>query len=390
MRKINILGVMAVSVLLLNSMQPANAMLKASEVPQLDFKVKMTKDEYTAKSELIEETPQDDKALSFKIRLPKNWIRLPSPKTEGETLSAEIFKEVAVFLSPPRLDTRSRFRMRALDLKHMVSAENWFMNYLLSNGSTVDGLLVRSDRRIEAEYTVLEGGETYTTRAVAEITGGQIVLAEYMVPIQYAEEEREDQVWSMAMFMMTDPDIGAIEATDTYAFIDIVKFEYPQSWILYSPPISSIDRMQASVVNVKGIKKEDIATLDFDNLRLDGRINVNVISKYAGTTEKAEIDSLRLGLKERGLEIGEFIAPFKGVTLHKGILKSKIDSYKINSIGGKMARYEFWVAILESKGRYYIIDMISVGRDAKFYTWAQNVATFKYILETLSPVNDTN
>lgn len=169
--------------------------------------------------------------------------------------TAEIFKSVVSYLSPPNLDRRSSFRIRALELKHFVSADNWFLNYILMSGSTVDGFNKRTNRRIEAQYTVLDKGQSYTVRAVAEISGSRIVLAEYLVPSETWEEERDMQIWTMISFQLTRPELGPIEKVDTYAFVDIVKFMYPNSWLLYAPMIISIDRMDASILNISAISR---------------------------------------------------------------------------------------------------------------------------------------
>lgn len=369
---------------------PAWAFLKSEDIPKLDRKVLMERDAFREQSEEIIDVPNEDQALAFKVRLPKGWIKLPAPKTENVMLSAELFTDLATYLSPPKGDTRSRFRVRALELKHLVSAENWFLNYVLSVGSTIDGLLTKSDRRLEAEYTVLDSGQSYLVRAAAEITGSRMVLAEYMVPSEYAKDERDQQIWSMISFALTTPDQTPVEAVDTYTFVDIVKFEYPQSWILFSPPIITIDRMDAAIINLKGLSKDEAKNIDLDNLKLDGRIDVKVISKTLGTNEAEEIELLKSELKEKGLEIGSLIKPVKDLKLHEGIIKSQIDSYLIKSEDLKMARYELWVALLETKGRYYVITLITVGREESFYVWAQNIETFKFVVKTLSPVNDNN
>ena len=366
------------------------AFLKIEDIPELDLKVKMTRDQFYGISELREVKSEDDPAVNYRVRLPKNWIELPSPKTEGLSLNAELFSDISNYVSPARGDIRSRFRVRSLELKHLVSAENWFLNYTLSIGTTVDGIKVKSDRSLEAQYTILANGQTYTVRASAQISGSRIIVAEYLVPFEYAVDERDQQIWTMISFNLTSPDEKPIEDTGAYSFVDIVKFDYPQSWILYSPPITTIDRMEASILNLKSVSKDQIQKLDLDKAKLDGRVDVRVVSKVMGTSEADEIANLKKELKEKGLSIGKLITPLEGVKLHPGVVTSKIDAYEIESEDGKLIKYEIWVGMLETKGRYYLITLITVGRQERFYVWAQNIETFKHVLRTLAPVNDVN
>jgi hypothetical protein len=374
--------------LVLTSAGSAYAYLKAEDVKPLNFKVKMSRDQFFAQSELVEEAPGNDQALKYRVRIPKGWIKLPAAETESVHLSTAIFKDLSTYLSQPKGDTRSRFRVRVLELKHFISAENWFLNYMLLNGSTIDGLLIKSERRLEAEYTVLDDGQPFVVRAVVEITGPRVVLAEYMVASQYAAEERDLQVWAMASFTLTNPDTGLIEPVEVYSFVDIVRFEYPQSWILYSPPVTTIDRMEASILNLKGVSRDDLKNINMNDTKLDGRVDVEVVSKTIGTSEAQEIEHLKKKLNQKGLETGELIKSINDIKLNKRIAHSKIDSYRIKSNDPKMARYELWVAILESEGRFYIITLITMGREENFSVWAQNTETFKHVLRSLAPVND--
>lgn len=364
----------------------AYAYLKPDELPRLSLSVKMTMKQFIAASDLRVDTPGNDPSLKYRVRLPKDWIKLPS--AENVRLSTAIFKDLSTYVSPPRGDTRSRFRVRVLELKHMISAENWFLNYMLLNGSTIDGFMVKSERRVEAEYTILDSGQSYVVRAVAEITGSRIVLAEYLVASAYAAEERDLQIWTMVSFALTNPDHGLIEPVELYSFVDIVKFEYPRNWILYSPPVTTIDRMEASILNLKGISREDLKNVNMTGTKLDGRVDVEVVSKTIGTNEALEIDNLKRKLKEKGLETGDLIETIDDIELNPGIIRSKIDSYRIKSADQKLVRYELWVALLESRGRYYVISLITIGREESFSTWAQNTATFRHILKTLSPARD--
>ncbi len=385
LRKAAVLMLGAVALLL--GAGTAHAFFKIEEIPPLDKKVAMTKEEFYAKSDLQEVEPDDDPTLSYRIRLPKEWIALPSPKREGEQLSSSLFRPITTYIGPARGDIRSRIEIREIDLKHFISAQNWFLNFILQSAGTIDGLYVKSERRVEAQYTTLEDGNPMTVRTVAQITGHKMVIAEYLVPTIYEAEEKDLQIWTMISFALTSPDEGPIEPTETYTFVDIMKFDYPQSWKLFSPPVTTIDRMEASVLNMAGATGEFV---DINSMKLNGRVDIKVISKTLGTTEEEELAQLKKAFAESSLEIGDLVEHVKDLKLHKQILKSKIDAYLIKSPDLNLAGYELWVAVLESQGRFYIITLITMGREENFSRWSQNTATYKFMLRTLAPVNDMN
>lgn len=367
-----------------------SAMVQRADVPKLDRAVSVDKSVFEARTKLIDDTPLGDASLAFQVRLPQSWKALPSDDQEGVQVSRDLFRLAAQYVSPPHLDTRSQFRVRVLELKGMVSAENWFMGYALASGTMIEGMATISDRRIEAQYTILDKGIAYAVRGVAEISGSRLVMAEYLVPFEYLEQERDDQVWAMTVFKMKAPNMGPMEPVETFAFVDIAKFSYPKGWVFHAPHITTIDRMEAFVINLKGDEVKKGKDIDPESLQMDGRIDVSLVSRLLNTTPAQEVGFLKEHLDSKGLVIGDMIESVKVDRLNKAIISANIDAYKISSRDHNLVGYEFWVAILESKGRYYIVRLLSIGRNENFPVWAHNIEAFKYVLRTLSPANDSN
>jgi hypothetical protein len=374
----------------------ASALVQRSDIPKLDRSVSIGKEEFLKKVQLVEETPLGDKSLAFSVPLPLGWKALPSDDQEGVKVSRDLFRQIAQYMGPARLDNRSEFRVRVLELKGMVSAENWFMGYVLANGWTVEGLDTITDRRIEARYTILDRGVDYAVRCVAQISGRRLVMAEYLVPFTYLEEEKDDQAWAMTLFKLTASDLGPMEPVESFAFVDIAKFSYPKAWIFHAPHITTIDRMDAVVTNLKGDdlgdekENEKKKKVYDESWQMDGRIDVTLVSRMLGTTVPQEVEGLKEKLDVKGLVIGDLIESVSVDGLNDAILQSHIDAYKISSTKLNLIGYEFWVAVLESRGRYYIVRLLTIGRNENFPVWAHNVEVFRYVLRSLSPVNDMN
>lgn len=369
-------------------LSPAHAFLKSEDIKPLDWSAQLSKEDFIKGTDIIEDPANSKKTLAYRMRLPKGWRKISDNQSTNAELNSQLFNELAVYVGPPKGDMRSKLVIRSLDLKRFVSAKNWFLNFVLINGITIEQMTVKDAKFLEAQYTILEDGQSYSVRAVIQISGSQILLAEYMVPTEYLEEERDYQVWAMASFKLTQPSTEYIEPTETYTFVDIVKFEYPKSWVIYSPPIVDIDRMEAAAINLKGFTKEELKDLDLKHVRLDGRIDAYVVAKDSETSRANEIKILNSRLREVGLGVGDLISSVTDFKYDKGIKIGRIDAYRVKGDDQKLARYEIWVGLLESDYRYYIVTLITVGREENFYTWAQNTETYKLVIETLSPVND--
>ena len=62
---------------------------------------------------------------------------------------------------------------------------------------------------------------------------------------------KDEQIKGDAGFSFDQPNKRTPVSLKSYAFVDIAKFEYPQSWILYSRVLQRSERMEASKINIK-------------------------------------------------------------------------------------------------------------------------------------------
>lgn len=371
----------------------AGAQLKTSAQLPLDRKVSITKQEYLDTTKLIEEAPLKNTSLAYSVRLPKDWRKLEvQADVQGENvISKGILGNIVEYLGPPTLDLRSSFRIRANDLSYDINAKDWFLGYVLDNNYTLRGIDIVSEKRIEAEYIMLgDNGVQFGVRAVAEISGPRIILAEYVVPLDSWEKEQNMLKWVMSNFRLTNPDPSPIEVMRRYAFVDIAQFDFPSSWVLNPSAITSIERMDASLINLRGSEAARASGTERQvnaNILMDGRIDISIVTKRKDVTLLKELGVIKARMADRKLILGDLIEPIKGWPHHQGITSMNIEAYKVNDTSKKLADYEQWVGVLETPGRYYFVTLLTVGRQDDYMIWARNVKAYHTVISTLSPVN---
>ncbi len=360
---------------------------------KLDKSVSMSKDKYIELTRPIEETPLGNEALAYKIRLPKDWKKFEtvSGNERENILSKRILGNIVEYLGPPTLDLRSSFRIRANDLSYDINAKDWFLSYITTNSYTLRGMEVSSDKRAQAEYvTIGDNGTQFTVRAVAQISGPRVILAEYVSPLEFWDQEQDIMKWIISGFTLTHTDTAPIEPIRNYSFVDVAQFNYPSSWILKANPVTSIQRMAASLINLKGSESGKAPVRrdsDLENIYLlDGRIDIFAVAKSRDTNLGRELALLKEGMLQRKLVLGSLIEPVGGWTHHKAIQSSRIEVYNVNNAENRLSNYEQWIAILETQGRYYFITLLTVGREDNFLTWARNVKAYNMAVTSLSPV----
>lgn len=362
---------------------PANAFMGKSKIAPLNSEVHTPKEIFESKTDLIKVMPLNDKSLAYHIRLPKGWIQLNSDVIDGNSATG-ILRQISAYTSPPRIERRSVFRVSMIDLDSLITVDDWFISYMLEMGFSIEGMKIKSPRLVVAQYTVFEDGEPYAVRAVVTQTGSRIVLAEYLVHQDVYQAERDEQIWAMTGFALDDPVNKLPVAMKTFNFVDIAKFDYPSNWVIQAPVITDITRMEASVLNGKNLKQDEITS---SNNELLGRIDVSLVSKDQGLTLTDEINLLKEGLRNRKYKLGKYIENVEEKDINPLITSSRIDVYEVEGVSKKLAGYEYWVGVLESKTRYYLVRLTTVSRGENFKTWAENVETYKTLLRSLGPAS---
>ncbi|OIN85449.1 MAG: hypothetical protein AUJ12_09350 [Alphaproteobacteria bacterium CG1_02_46_17] len=396
--------------------QSSDAFFGLNDSPPLSYDMETPLAKLDKGMEVKEETPSGEESLAMQISLPNGWIRaefeqeqtLPKAgngafeKQRIEQEDGDIFRLLVRYSTPPRLQRRSEFRVRSIEINSLISLDNWFVEYLLQMGFSPEGVNKVSTNRLEAQYTLFEYGEPMVTRAVVERSGNKIILAEYLVHQENYQVEKDQQIRSIQKFKLLAPDASLPVALNTYSFVDIAKFDYPQNWILYSPGIITIERMEASVINIKGMNTDDRKILS--NMQLNGRIDVTVVSRFAKTTVQNEMSIIGQALKDKDLQLSDKMDSVPLPQLNEKVENANIAVYhiippesellKINKfsrvvgVQQKLADYEYWIGTLETSGRYYFIRLLTIGRDEDFKSWAENTEVFYVLLGSVAPVND--
>jgi len=359
----------------------------------------LSDEEFIKQTTLEEEYPYEDKYLAYQIRLPNGWEGMgvetkkqkesfiaEPPKNErrkkksraGDTieqteLSRRILGKITSYFGPPRLEPRSKLEIQALELSYDITAHNWFLYYIISNGYTLEGMEDVTDTRVEAIYILVEKDISYVVRTIAEINGPRMVLVSYYVPEVKFHEEKAMQEKVLASFRFTSPEQVRIEQTKNYAFLDLLQFDYPSTWHLQAPNIYSIDQMDARLINVH------------DKETLNGEIMVHLISTELDTTLADEVSYLKEEMNKSGLSVGELIETVDRFKAHSQVYFSRAEVYKASDKSGRIREHEYWLVVMAEDRYYYIITLLTPGRNQDLYMWIRNTEALQTLVESIRP-----
>ncbi len=331
-----------------------------------------------------EDTPFKDKALSYKMVVPKGWENQLKSDFGEENMSSKVMGELARFYSPPRVITeRSFITVQAINLGYEMSAEHWVLRYLLSRGLTPKGMKKINRSRTEFFFVDVKGDTTFGVHSVAQINGKRALLVQYYLPIQAWDEEKQMQTSVIQSFVALNPVEEDVEPMMEYRFLDVARLKYPQSWKLKASTIRTIDQMKIQILNFNENATEFKPTLD-------GKVEVFLNSYFAVESMAEEKKKLIAELAQNNLILGEQIDSkedrldnyFKN---HEDFASYDVEVYRASSSQSKLLGYEYWITSLESGDYFYFFTLLTPSRNDDFFIWSRNKETYELIMKSFEP-----
>ncbi|HTK83691.1 MAG TPA: hypothetical protein VL625_01285 [Patescibacteria group bacterium] len=351
--------------------------LDPSHIKKMPRFTTMTEEQFENQSDLHEVSPVADKFLAYQIRLPKGWQKASSDKTidlkKGDEahVSHRVLGLIAKYYAPQTMEISSEVVIQALELDYSISARNWFLNYVLANGFTLLGMDQLSDTRIEGLYVLVKKDQSFIVRTVAEINGPRMVLTSYQMPEEKWDEEKANQEKVITSFHFLNPEKPRMEPAHTYVYLDLLRFDYPQSWQLTAPSVRAVEGMDVRLVDVTAK----------DNT-LNGQIDIHIESTDADKTLAQMVKDVRGDVKKLGLEIGDLIETPTDYKFHHQVYFNKVEVYDVHGRDNEYGGYELYLAVMIEDRYYYIVSMITPGRNTEFVRWARNIEAYREVIES--------
>lgn len=353
----------------------------ASPLPEM--KDPMSEAEFNQKTIPHEGVAAGDEALTYSFRLPPDWKGSMDVAVGNYQVSSKVLGEVLRFYGPPVIDSRSHFSLQALTLDYEMTAYQWLLQFLLSNGYAIQGISEIDPNRAEALYVRVEDSFTYVIRTVAIASGKRIIMAEYSLPADNWEQEKKMQAQVMKTFKLANIVKEPIEELKKYHFFDISEFQYPSSWEMRTSPQVSVDRMKFELRNVLSAVQPDETIIR----RLNGRIQVEALSYDVVKSVAQEAERLKEDVRQSsGLIVGDKIETLTDVKFDKAVKPVVVEVYNASDGKNKILKYEYWVTMIEVGDYFYFITLVTPSRDEEYFVWARNSETYKLILQLFRPV----
>lgn len=378
------------------------SILKSEKTPHYDT---LSQEQFKKSSDLYDETPYSDVYLRYKIRLPKEWrrgedewqslnadgqesgdqekqkkkkdvdLKTESKADVSEAVNRRVLGKIRRYYGPPRtVGPLSYIDVSAVGVEHNISLRNWFINYVLVQGLTLQGLEVINENRVEALYIIFDKDTSYVVRTIAEMNGARVVMVSYYLPEQFWLEERAVQEKVLSSFKFVLPEKIEIEGKRTYSFLEMLRLDYPSSWKLIAPNINSVDSMDARILSMD--KKGN----------MNGEMDFHAVSVDLETTLAQEVGDFKDSITDMGFEVGDLIDVIDDYKFNDYLFFHRVEVYKLPPKKNTYIKnHELWLAVMAEDRYYYVATLVTPSREDDFANWARNIAAFKIVLESIRP-----
>lgn len=338
---------------------------------------------FNKKSSLHSDVPFNDQFLEYSVRLPKNWAQQKNSAIGNLSLSNKVLGEVERYYGPVRMGDRSYFSVKAVELEYQLTAEQWFVLFVLENGYTLEGMEVVDAGRVNTVYVLVDRGQSYVVNAAAIVNGPRIIFAQYVVPAEEWVNERSDAHHVVESFDLKNIDNSYVEKMTPYQFLDIAELEYPESWQLIARPLRSAEEMSVELLNVK--KDRNYSYFNRKQI-LKGKMEIHLIANYVVD----DIDEVIREFIEKSsinqLMIQGEVEEYDDFILDESMELVEVKAYEAQDQTQSIVNYEFWLAVMQAGEHYYFVTLLTPSRDADYYNWARNSQTLRVVVENIVPI----
>lgn len=346
----------------------------------------MSEEDFNSKTKYYNKTPYDQDVLAYSIRVDKNWIEAESRSSSNFSLSEKLFTELNKFYSKPSIHGRSRLEIQALNLDGNLTAEQWYIKFILEGGYTTEGMVVHGENKVESLMIIMEKDTSYYLRTLITLNGNKVIMAQYYVPANVIKYEAVMQAQVLKSFKISSYVERKFTEMQNFRMLDIAEIFYPEAWKAIPKPIRSTERLNLSIINLKesttinsqGVRKTESAA--------EGKLEIELVSSAVKTTLLEEIVEFKKGIESTNIIIGDKLSTLEEQDYNEVMDFGITEVYKgIDAVSNK-SDYEVWFTVMVGGNYYYLLTMVTPSRNDAFATWAENTQHYRIMISRFTPM----
>lgn len=350
----------------------------------------MSDEDIKEKTQLTQQVPFGDKELEFRVRLPRNWVMSEFARygLPGEEKYA-VLTNIARYFGPAIEDARPFLWVEAERQKRYMTAETWARAYMIKRGISPEAIKVKSPKEVQVLYVDVRDFRSYAVRTLFRVVGDTMVLVSFGAPVESYKEFKDIMGISLESFTILGTNDREVEEVKDYKLLNIIKFKYFASWLPRNEYNESTLRPSIELHNPQPVN-------NVNNDLLQGLILVNAWRKSSQYSPENSMKVLTDRLQELSMILKQPLEPPKAFPNRDSFVKIiqapyiaqvntyvRKDQFDIVKSEQSKTQQEVWITTMDNG--YYVayVTLITPVKATNYIVWAQNMAAYELMLETL-------
>lgn len=312
--------------------------------------------------------------VTYKFNMPEDWRHTTKDIGLNISLNTSFLTVLDHFQGELLVGGgRSGYFVDAINLDHEILAEHWLQDYIFKNGHTSEEPIQSSnENQASAEYIFIKSGVSYLAFVKVYIVRNRVIMVKFETPISTDEQEIAFGKLAVDSFHITSSDIGTIEDTNEFSFLNALRFTYPESWVarnhLNRPPNhASIDFQNRS-----------------ENQVLNGLVRVKTYRHGLDQDIPSIVEELR-GSVEKDLQLKvNQLTHSTSLSIGVAFDIAHIERYDVSQKNSLVPEYEIWLTTLATDEWTTFIYLLTPNQRIDFYNWARNTRMLDLLLDSLN------
>ena len=349
------------------------------EVPEI------AEEDFEEATKLVKKRPYGDGALAYSVRVPKDWVEREGGGSSNFILNEKLFLDLNTFYSPGSAGGRSRIEIQALNMPDFITGSQWYLQYILESGFATEGLVIHGPNDVESLMVVMEQDTSFYQRSRVFLNGDKIMMVRYLVPVARIQDEAAMQAKVLQSFALMEKKSRTLPEMDMYRFLDIAEFHYPKGWQVFATPIKTVDRLDATVINIKEVKKKKKMRLG-NTTATEAKLDVTLVAATQKTTLVEEVENYRKKIELNGVLVGDKLDIDHEFVYDDTIDFGLTEVYQGVNSGNNLSEHEFWFTVIVAGNYYNFLMLLTPSRNERFGVWARNTEYYKEIVRRYKPM----
>ncbi len=342
----------------------------------------MTDEEFVKETKFISKVPYGEEVLAYSMRIDKDWTESADGGLGNVMLSEKLFQDINTFYGKPTISGRSRVEVQALNVEGSLTAEQWYIKYILEGGYTTEGLVTHNDNKVESLMVIMDRDYSYYLRTMILLNGSKVIMVRYYVPVYYIQKEAVMQAQVLSSFKLKHKKERVLGEMDSYRFLDVIEVQYPQTWKIYPKTMRTADRMEASLLNIREVPG---GAGQASSVSTQAKVDIIVLSSAANQSLVDQVDEFKRYIEGTGMLVGDKIET-KDIKYNDSMDFGITEVYKGTDSSSNLNDYELWYSVMVGGNYYYMMLLLTPSRNDDFGTWAENSQNFRIMVEKLTPM----